>query len=341
MTQSDVDQLRIAVIGLGYWGPNLVRNLADTPGARAAMACDSDPERCAAIARRYPSLHVTSDLQEVMRSPDIDAVCIATPVATHYDLARQAFLRDKHVLVEKPLTNSVRDAERLVETAEGRGLTLMVGHTYIYTGAVRLLRELARSGAVGDLYYLESERLNLGLFRPDVNVVWDLAPHDLSIFHYLTVGRPMWITAIGTDPTGSGTESVAHLTIEYENGILGHVYVSWLSPVKTRRLVLAGSRKMVEYDDVEPSEKIRIYDRGVEFKGDSEDSLHPTYRLGDIHIPATDNTEALRTQLEEFVGAIKDARKAETDGQFGVEIVRLLEACQESMRSYTRVRLAG
>ena len=325
--------INVAVIGYGYWGPNLVRNFASVEGARLAVCCDLNPQRLGEAKLRYPFVETTSDLRTVLENPAIDAVVLATPVRTHYEFARKALEHGKHVLVEKPMAAAVAEAESLVELAAKRDLRLMVNHTFIYTGAVRKMKEIVESGALGDLYYLDSVRINLGLFQRDVNVLWDLAPHDIAIMDHLIGEPPGSVCANGVCHIGNGIENVAYLTVYFESGLIAHFHNNWLAPVKIRTLMLGGSKKMVLYDDMEISEKIKVYDRGVEVS--SSAAVHDalvSYRLGDMWAPRLDGTEALSRMAKEFIAAIKDGRPPLTNGQSGLNVVRILEAAEMSIK---------
>jgi predicted dehydrogenase len=334
-----VDQnIKVGVIGCGYWGPNLLRNIAENDGAELRWICDLDLKRATAMGRRYPAARVTADLNELLTDPALDAVIIATPVGTHFDFARAALEAGKHILVEKPLTASVTEAEQLIELAARRDLALMVDHTFVYTGAVRKIKEIVDSGELGDLLYFDATRINLGLFQDDINVVWDLAPHDLSIMDFVIARQPQAVTATGSCHIKKGTENIAYVMLHFPDEFIAHFHFNWLSPVKIRHALIAGSRKMVVYDDIEPTEKVRVYDSGVTTtrtadKEDREAAYRTlvSYRTGDVWVPKLDSTEALHYVCKEFLAAIREKRRPLTDGQAGLRVVRLLEAAQKSM----------
>lgn len=325
--------VNVAVLGYGYWGPNLVRNFQDTKDARVVSCCDMSTDRLAQVKSKYPSVDTTNDYEKVLKDPAIDAVVIATPVATHYDFARRAMENGKHVLMEKPLTASVAEAEKLVDLAEKQKLTFMVDHTFIYTGAVRKMKEIVDQGDLGDLYYFDSVRINLGLFQRDVNVLWDLAPHDIAIMEHLVDAKPTSVCANGACHVGNGIENVAYLTVYFENGFIAHFHNNWLAPVKIRSVMVGGSKKMILYDDMEASEKVKVYDRGVDVS--NPEGIHDariSYRLGDMWAPKLDTTEALRLVASEFTDCVKSGRKPATDGHSGLNVVKILEASEMSIK---------
>lgn len=329
--------ITVGVIGCGYWGPNLVRNFTENERSQLLWMCDTNAERLAHLGRRYPFAQTAIDYRKLLADARLDAVVIATPVATHYSFAKAALEAGKHVLIEKPFTTSVREAEELTELAERRGLTLMVDHTFVYTGAIRKIKEIVRGGELGDLLYFDSVRINLGLFQSDINVVWDLAPHDLSIMDFLVERRPVALTATGSCHVEANIENIAYLLLKFDDSFIAHFHFNWLSPVKIRRTLIAGSRKMIVYDDIEPTEKVRVYDKGVVASrsgGDGTEEKYQTlvsYRTGDVWVPKLDTTEALRYVAAEFLDAIEKARAPLTDGHAGWRVVRLLEAAQRSI----------
>ncbi|MDQ3134482.1 MAG: Gfo/Idh/MocA family oxidoreductase [Acidobacteriota bacterium] len=334
----------IGVIGCGYWGPNLIRNFAEHEAARLSWICDTDEQRLARVGRRYPSARTTPDCRELFADRQLDAVVIATPVATHFPFAKAALEQGKHVLVEKPFTATRREAEELRQLAEKRGLTLMVDHTFVYTGAVRKIKEIVASGELGDLLYFDSVRINLGLFQRDMNVVWDLAPHDLSIMDFLVEREPVALTATGSCHIEQGIENIAYVMLRFADQFIAHFHFNWLSPVKIRRTLIAGSRRMIVYDDIEPTEKVRVYDKGVttnrsEIDSDKEAAYRTlvSYRTGDVWVPKLDSTEALQHVAAEFLAAIVEARRPLTDAAAGLRVVRLLEAAQESINQGGRL----
>jgi predicted dehydrogenase len=308
------------------------------------MCADKLPQRLGFIHTQFPTVQITQDADGILHNPRIDAVAIATPVATHFKLAREALLHGKDVLLEKPMVASVEQAEELLELAEKRGLIIMVDHTFVYTGAVRKLKELLLHGALGDLYYIDSVRANLGLFQHDVNVLWDLAVHDVSIIDFLCECLPASVLALGACHLKDGIENVAYLTAFYAKKLLAHVHVSWLAPAKVRRMLICGSKKMAIYDDVEPSEKIRVYDKGVEIPSDPEAirQARVLYRMGDMCAPCLDATEALRTATAHFLDCIEGRTPPLTDGEVGMRVVRVLEAAERSIREGSgMVRVSG
>ena len=326
----------IGVIGCGYWGPNLMRNFAENETAQLRWLCDTDEERLKAMGRRYPAASTTNDYQKLLADPELDAIAVVTPVATHYPLTKAALLAGKHVLVEKPLTATAREAEELIAIAEQNRLTLMVDHTFVYTGAVRKMKELLTSGELGDLLYFDSVRINLGLFQRDINVLWDLAPHDLSIMDYLIERQPIGVSALGSCHIEPGIENIAYLVTKFPDDFIAHFHFNWLAPVKIRRTLIAGARKMILYDDIEPTEKVRVYDKGVTANriGDREADYQTlvSYRTGDVWAPKLDATEALHHVVAEFLDSIRGRRKPLTDGEAGLRVVRILEAAQESLK---------
>ena len=331
--------IRVGVIGCGYWGPNLVRCFAEASGATVEAVSDLNPNRLAAMQKRYPAIRTTQSADDLIADPRIDAVAIATPVATHAPLAQKVLAAGKHVLVEKPMTSSAQSSERLIEEAARRKLVLMVDHTFVYTGAVRKIQELIADGQLGEPYYYDSVRVNLGLFQHDVDVIWDLAVHDISIMNYVLPFRPLAVSACGMSHVPGRAENIAYLTLFCENNLIAHVHVNWLAPVKVRRTMIGGSRRMIVYDDVEPSEKVKVYDKGIAVSqdGDSIVQMMINYRAGDIWIPQLDITEALKREAAEFVASIERGRAPLTDGLAGLRTVRILEMATRSMKEKGRL----
>ena len=323
----------IGVIGCGYWGPNLVRNFADQSRGRVAMVCDLRPERLASVAQRHPSVRATISPQELIDDPAVDAVVVATPVAHHYELAMAALRAGKHVLVEKPMTSRSDDAMRLIDEAARRRLVLMVDHTFVYTAAVRKIRELTHTGEIGDIYYYDSVRINLGLFQHDVNVLWDLAVHDLSIIDFVLEQAPVAVSATGLAHVTGEPENIGYMTMFFEGRLIAHVHVNWLAPVKVRRTLLGGSRRMIVFDDLETSEKIKVYDRGISVNPNSENvyQMLVGYRAGDMWAPNVPPGEALREEAAHFLDCIETRQRPITDGEAGLRVIRLLEAATQSM----------
>ncbi|HEX5163865.1 MAG TPA: Gfo/Idh/MocA family oxidoreductase [Thermomicrobiales bacterium] len=324
--------LTIGVVGYGYWGPKLVRNFYEIPDVTLGWVVDKDPGRLSKVSANYPGVRTTDSFDDLLGS-DADAVVIATPIRTHYPLAKAALQAGKHVLVEKPLTASSFEADELARLAEDRGLTLMVGHTFEYNAAIRKLREIVASGELGDIYYVDSSRLNLGLFQPDINVLWDLAPHDLSILLYVLGRDPLEVSARGSANVRQGIHDVAYIEVRFPDNILAHLHLSWLHPCKVRSVTIVGSRKMVVCDDLSDSEKIRIYDKGVDcqYETDQFNDFHLQYRYGSIHIPYVPFEEPLRVQCEHFLGCIQTGTRPQSDGRVGAKVVRILEQADKSL----------
>ncbi|NDJ24001.1 Gfo/Idh/MocA family oxidoreductase [Nostoc sp. B(2019)] len=331
--------INIGVIGYGYWGPNLVRNFSEIPGAQVKTVSDFKPELLAKVQARYPKINVTRDCRDIFTDPMIDAVAIATPVSTHFDLALAALQAGKHVLVEKPMTTTSDQAIRLIEEAEKRNLVLMVDHTFVYTGAVRKMHDLIATNSLGDIYYYDSVRVNLGLFQHDVNVIWDLAVHDLSIMSYVLPFQPYAVSATGISHVPREPENIAYLTLFFENNLIAHINVNWLAPVKVRRTLIGGSQRMIVYDDLEPSEKVKIYDKGITVNGNSESVYQMLigYRTGDMWSPKLDMTEALWTEGLHFINCIQQSDRPITDGKAGLHVVRILEAATQSLKKQGRL----
>jgi predicted dehydrogenase len=334
--------VNIGVIGYGYWGPNLVRNFSEIPEVRVKMVSDFVPALLAKVQARYPTIQVTTDCQDIFKDPEIDVVVIATPVSTHFELALAALKAGKHVMVEKPMTVSSEQAYRLMDEANRRNLVLMVDHTFVYTGAVRKMHELVHTQQLGDIYYYDSVRVNLGLFQHDVNVLWDLAVHDLSIMDYVLPDKPYAVSATGMSHVPGRPENIAYLTLFFENNLMAHLHVNWLAPVKVRRTLIGGSQKMIVFDDLDPSEKVKVYDKGITLngKGNSPEAVYEMligYRTGDMWSPKLDMTEALRTEGLHFIDCIKQGTQPITDGAAGLRVVQILEAATQSMKHQGRL----
>ena len=327
--------INVAVIGYGYWGPNLVRNFMEAPGSTVAAVCDKRSERRDLLHARYPSVAPLENCADIFGDPSIDAVVIATPVSSHFDLAMAALKADKHVFVEKPLAGNSEQAQELIEEANHRRKVLMVDHTFVYTGAVRKIRELINANALGDIYYYDAVRVNLGLFQHDVNVIWDLAIHDLSIMDYVLPTKATAVSATGISHLPGQPENVAYITLFFDKPQIAHVHVNWLTPVKVRHTLIGGSEKMILYDDLEPSEKVKIYDKGVTVSQDSEAvyEMLVSYRSGDMWAPRLDTTEALYTEALHFIDCVENNKRPETDGCAGLRLVRIVEAAEKSLRA--------
>ncbi|HXC42767.1 MAG TPA: Gfo/Idh/MocA family oxidoreductase [Candidatus Dormibacteraeota bacterium] len=324
--------VKFGVVGYGYWGPNVVRNLDRLDEADVVAVCDKSPAARRKVAKAYPDVLVTDDARDIMSSPDIDAIAVVTPVWTHYELAKAALQNGKHIFVEKPFTTNAAQAEELIELAARKNLKIMVDHTFLFTGAVQKIKQLLQEGALGKLYYYDSTRVNLGLFQHDVNVVWDLAPHDLSIIDHLISQIPEAISATGQTHL-NGHEDVAFITLYFPDKVIAHINVNWLSPVKVRTTLIGGEKKMLVWNDLEADEKIKIYDKGVNIK--TKEGLYNLlvhYRSGDMWAPQIEQVEALTRELSYFVECIAKDKKPMNDGEAGLRVVRMLEAANASIR---------
>lgn len=328
-------EIKVGVIGCGYWGPNLIRNFNDCIQTDLISVCDLVSERLQNVKIRYPHIKAYENYKDLLRDKNIEAVVVATPVSTHYRLVHDALAAGKHVLVEKPLTSTVKEAESLVNFASKKGLVLLVDHIFIYTNAVGKIKEYISLGELGDVYYFDSVRINLGLFQHDVNVIWDLAPHDLAVMDYLLPEKPVSIIASGASHTPSGFEDIAYITLQFKSNLIAHFHVNWMSPIKIRRIVIGGSKKMLLFDDLDPSEKIKIYDKGIRIAKADKNSMYQSliqYRLGDMYAPSINNVEALKSLADHFADCIKNHKTPITDGKAGLRVVRILEKADMSLR---------
>ncbi|MDX2171918.1 MAG: Gfo/Idh/MocA family oxidoreductase [Bacteroidota bacterium] len=325
--------MNVGIIGYGYWGPNLVRNFSALNNCKVHIVSDYREERLNAVKKFNANINTTTNPDDIILSNEIEAVVIATPVFTHYDLAKRALNNGKHVLLEKPMTSTVKEAEELIALANAKGLLLMVDHTFLYTGAVKKMKELIDNKSIGNTQYFDSSRINLGLFQPDVNVLWDLAPHDISMLLFLTDYKPYSVNATGVSHTKNGIENIAYLTVNYKEDFIAHFSCSWTSPVKLRTLLIGGDKKMMLFNDLEPSEKIRVYDTGYNYQSDEEKkSLLVDYRTGDVFIPKVEMKEALLGMADNFVSSIKNKTTPVSSAQLGLDVIKILEAAQLSIK---------
>jgi len=325
--------INMAVIGYGYWGPNIARNFSRTDGAKLIAICDMNEANLDRARKEYPSIQTYSVCNDVLSSKDVDAIAIITPVSSHFDLAKRALNEGKHVFVEKPFTATVSEAEQLLELADKKNLMIMVDHTFLFTGAVRKMKEVIDNDVLGQVYYYDSTRINLGLFQHDVNVIWDLAPHDLSIMDYLIAEKPVALQATGKANI-SNMENIAFVTVHFGGNIVAHFNVNWMSPVKVRLTLVGGEKKMLVWNDNVPDEKLKIYDKGAEMK--SKDGIYDllvSYRSGDIWAPKVEQTEALKLETDYFVKCVEGSIKPVNDGFAGLRVVKMLEACDRSLRN--------
>lgn len=325
--------INIAIIGYGYWGPNLVRNFSLVTQCRVHTVVDAREERLALVAKNYPQVNLCKQVDEVFNNPEIDAVVIATPIFTHFDLAKKALLKSKHVLVEKPLTSNTDEAQELIDLSLKMGKLLMVDHTFLYTGAVQKIKSLIDDKTLGKLQYFDSTRINLGLIQPDVNVLWDLAPHDLSILFYLFSEVPISVQALGISHTNNEIENIAYLTVNYQSNFIAHFNCSWSAPVKLRNILIGGDKKMILFDDIQMSEKVKVYDTGFDVKNDEDKRrLLVNYRTGDVHSPQIENSEALYKMAADFINSIINKTTPISSYEMGLSVVKVLSAAQESIK---------
>jgi predicted dehydrogenase len=335
MTHSRVG---IGVVGYGYWGPNLVRNFVSNPSAHLVSIADRDPAKLLASRHLYPGVTVTDRYDDLLEDPQIDAIAIATPVRTHYELALAALKAGKHVLVEKPLASSADEVRHLIAEADRRGLTLMVDHTFLYTPAVQKIRELIAAGELGDVYYYDSTRSSLGLFQSDVNVIWDLAVHDISIIQYILNENPVAVSATGSCHVAGSPENMAHITLFFESKCVAHISVNWLSPIKVRQTFIGGNKKMIVYNDLEPTEKIKVYDKGITLNASPENAhqFRIGYRAGDMWAPNISTKEALQTEVGHFIECVRTGATPVSDGYSGLRVIEVLEAASRSIADHGR-----
>jgi predicted dehydrogenase len=327
--------INIGVIGAGYWGPNIIRNLMANKRFKVSCCADLYQERLDYITALYPTIISSTDYQEIIKDPSINAVAICTPVFTHFEIAMAALQAGKHILIEKPMTSNSAEAEKLLELAGKKNLKILVDHTFLFTGAVRKIKEIVNSGELGNIYYFDSVRVNLGLFQHDINVVWDLAPHDISIMDHVINRKAVSITATGADHLGNGLEDVAYLTVFYPDNIIAHIHVNWLSPVKIRQTQISGTKKMIVWDDNSPSEKIKVYDKGIEVI-QTTDQIYNTliqYRTGDMYCPKIPQTEALAFEMDHFADCIENDTQPISDGYAGLRVVQILESSEKSIKN--------
>lgn len=331
----NAEKVRVALVGCGYWGPNLARNFYQLPNADLVACCDLDQQTLVKMSSLYPQARMTTDFEELCQDEAVDAIAIATPARTHFPLAKKALLNNKHVLVEKPLTLNTADALELVRLARERDRILMVGHVFQYNPAVRYIKSLIQKGELGDIYYIYSTRVNLGRVQSDINALWSIAPHDISILLYLLGNVPDWVSAHGATYLTDGIEDVVFVTLGFPDGVLAHVHASWLDPSKVRRMTIVGSRQMVVYDDVADEGKVRLYEKGVYRKGEPAFGEFQ-YRVhsGNITIPRLELAEPLRLECQHFVECIQQRRQPETDGRNGLTVVAILEAAHESLKRH-------
>jgi predicted dehydrogenase len=328
--------VKAGIVGCGYWGPNLIRNFTNLKTAKVIACSDLSEDRLSHMKHLYPALRTTTNFREIVSDPGIDAVVIATPVSSHYQIAREALEAGKHVFVEKPLAQSVDEGGKLVELAREKGRVIMVGHTFVFTAAVNKIKDLIWSGELGEIYYIATSRVNLGIFQDDINVVWDLAPHDVSIMNYILNARPVSVSAIGQSYIRPGIEDVAFLLLRYPQSAIANIHVSWLNPNKIRSTTVVGSKKMLVYDDVSSLEKIRIYDKGVTVTPhyDTFGEFQLSYRYGDISIPRLDDAEPLKLECQHFVDCIEKGATPRSGGRHGLEVLLALDAADRSMREH-------
>jgi len=327
--------INIAVVGCGYWGPNLIRNFYALSGCRVVKICDSNRERLEHVGRIYPSSQLVEDFASILNDPAIDAAAIVTPVHTHFSLARQSLLAGKHTFIEKPMATSVTECRELIDIAKRGSLVLMVGHTFVYNPTVRKIKELVESGELGEIMYISSRRLNLGLFQYDINVAWDLAPHDISIILFILGKDPISVNCQGKAHIRPGIEDVTNITLNYENGGFAMIHSSWIDPKKVREITIVGSKKMLVYDDNEPLEKIKIYDKRVENPPhyDTFAEFHYSYHYGDMHAPYIKQVEPLKVECQSFLDSIRDGISCESSGEAGLRVVQILEAATRSLKN--------
>lgn len=325
--------IKICLIGYGYWGPNLLRNFNALDNCKVTVVCDSREERLNIVLKNYPETFVTTQLDDAFQN-DFDAVIIATPVYSHYEIAKKSLANGKHVLIEKPMSSSVAQCKELISLAQQKGVLLMVDHTFLYTGAVRKIKELLSSSTIGNVHYIDSTRINLGLFQPDINVLWDLAPHDISITYYILNAKPVAVNSVGISHTDNHIENIAYLNLFFENNIIAHFHCSWSSPVKIRKFLIGGDKKMIVWDDMEPTEKVKVYDTGYDHKTDEEKrKILVDYRTGDIYVPKVSTTEALSLMAKDFIKSIKDRTEPVANALNGLFVVKILEAASKSIQN--------
>jgi predicted dehydrogenase len=325
--------MKIGIVGLGYWGPNLVRNFLATPGVDSVVVFDIQKKKIEKMLKKYPGVESVESFEKLLMRPDIEGIAIATPVSTHFPLGFKVLQAGKHLLLEKPMCLKVQDAVVLAEYAEQHGLIIQVDQTFVYTGAVRKIKELITKRVLGNILYFDSTRINLGLFQHDTNVIWDLAPHDISIMHYLIKDKPCAVSAIGVNHF-NGFDDMAYIAVEHHEKLISHFHVNWIAPVKIRRILIGGSKNMVVYDDMNTNEKVRVYDKGVDIK--NEESIYHTliqYRIGNMYAPKIEEAEALGLMVSDFVKSIKEKKNPLTDAKFGIAVMRILEAAEMSLKS--------